>query len=270
MSNELSTATPEAANQLAMMLGAVDAPAPAKNRLPKLKVNTQRKHPCEGQFVVEGEGVEPVFAEKVTIRVLSQLFQWLHYDPEESKVVNKTLMIPNFRHEALDMKGTLRCGKPPSRILREASKEEQKKYTDITCFRQLRVLVNYSGKTEDGKDAEVKNQPAIMMLKGSNFNPFEDEVMKVLPKGASTYEYEVEVSAEEMQNGSVIYYVMHFEPNLKKKLPLCDNVYETMVHMGKMVADENEMIKLKHQEALHNENLSSGAIDALAEELEED
>ena len=73
-----------------------------------------------------------------------------------------------------------------------------------------------------------------------------------------------------MQNGSVIYYVMHFEPNLKKKLPLCDNVYETMVHMGKMVADENEMIKLKHQEALHNENLSSGAIDALAEELEED
>ena len=43
-----------------------------------------------------------------------------------------------------------------------------------------------------------------------------------------------------------------------------------MVHMGKLVKDENEMITLKHQEALHNENLSSDAIDALAEELEED
>jgi len=275
MTTTLPTVSAEQANDVAVLLGAKEAPAPTQSRLPKLKVNSMRKDEQgrkipEGQFTLQGDGVEAVYAEKVTIRVLSQLFQWLHYDPEENKVVNKTLMIPNFRHEARDMKGGLRCGKPTSRVLREASKEEQKKYSDITCFRQLRVIVSYEGETADGKKQTIENQPAILMLKGSNFNPFEDEVVKSLPKGASLYDYPIEVTAEENQNGSVIYYVMHFATDFKKKLVLDDATYETMVVMAGMVKNENDMIEASHQKSLREEQSTDDAIDALALELEDE
>ena len=275
MTTTLPAVSAEKANDVAVLLGAKEAPAPTQSRLPKLKVNSMRKDEQgrkipEGQFTLQGDGIEPVYAEKVTIRVLSQLFQWLHYDPEENKVANKTLMIPNFRHEARDMKGGLRCGKPTSRVLREASKEEQKKYSDITCFRQLRVIVSYEGETADGTKQTIENQPAILMLKGSNFNPFEDEVVKSLPKGASLYDYPIEVSAEENQNGSVIYYVMHFATDFKKKLVLDDATYETMVVMAEMVKSENDMIEASHQKSLREEQSTDDAIDALALELEDE
>jgi hypothetical protein len=183
---------------------------------------------------------EPVYAENVRIRALSQLFQWIHYDPEESKVVNKTLLIPNFRCEARDMKGDIRCGKPTSKILREMPKEEQKKYTDIKCFRQLRVLVSYTGKDADGNEVTVENEPAIMLLKGSNFNPFEDEFIKTIPRGANFYDYWCDVSAEELQNGSV------------------------------MIERENDMVEKAYQKSMREGQLDEDAIEAVTDVVGDD
>ncbi|MEL0026838.1 MAG: hypothetical protein VW775_07175, partial [Schleiferiaceae bacterium] len=198
------------------------------------------------------------------------LFQWIHYDPEENKVVNKTLLIPNFRCEPRDMKGGERCGKPPSKVLREMPKEEQKKYTDIKCFRQLRVLVSYKGKDADGNEVTVENEPAIMLLKGANFSPFEDEFIKSIPKGANFYDYWCDVEAEELQNGSVIYYVMHFKADLKKTLPIDQDTYETMTHMAGMIKRENEVIERSYQKSLREGQLDDDAIEAVSEVVGDD
>jgi len=253
--------------KLAALLGTNDKPQSSGDRLPMLKVNTMRKDAQgrkieQGLFFLSGTD-EAVYAEKVRIRVLSQLFQWIQYDPEENKVANKTLLIPNFRHEARDMRGSIRCGKPPSKELREMSKADQKKYEDIKCFRQLRVLVSYEGKDADGNEVTIENQPAIMLLKGSNFSPFEDEFVKTLPRGANFYDYWCEVSAEELQNGSVVYYVMHFSPDLSEALPLDQPTYETMVHMAEMIKRENEMVDAAHQKALREGQADDDAIDAI-------
>ena len=259
--------------KLAALLGANDKPQKSANRLPQLKVNTMRKD-AQGRKIEQGlfylNGMdEPVYAEKVRIRVLSQLFQWIHYDPEENKVVNKTLLIPNFRCEARDMQGGERCGKPTSRVLRDLPKEEQKKYTDIKCFRQLRVLVSYKGKDADGNAETVENEPAILLLKGSNFSPFEDEFIKSIPRGANFYDYWCNVSAEELQNGSVIYYVMHFKPDLKKVLPIDQDVYDTMTHMAGMIKNENDMIEKAYQKSLREGQLDDDAIEAVADVVDD-
>jgi hypothetical protein len=261
-------------HKLAALLGANDKPQASADRLPMLKVNTMRKD-AQGRKIEQGlfylNGMdEPVYAEKVRIRVLSQLFQWIHYDPEENKVVNKTLLIPNFRCEARDMKGGERCGKPPSKVLRELPKEEQKKYTDIKCFRQLRILVSYTGKDADGNEVTVENEPAIMLLKGSNFSPFEDEFIKSIPKGANFYDYWCDVTAEELQNGSVIYYVMHFKPDLKKTLPIDQDTFDTMTHMAGMIKRENEVIERSYQKALREGQLDTDAIDAVSQVIDND
>ena len=261
--------------KLAALLGANDKPQTSSaDRLPQLKVNTMRKD-AQGRKIEQGlfylQGMdEHVYAEKVRIRVLSQLFQWIHYDPEENKVVNKTLLIPNFRCEARDMKGGERCGKPPSKVLRELPKEEQKKYTDIKCFRQLRVVVSYKGKDADGNAVTIDNQPAILLLKGSNFSPFEDEFIKSIPKGANFYDYWCDVDAEELQNGSVIYYVMHFKPDLKKAVSIDQDTLDTMTHMAGLIQRENDVIEKSYQKSLREGQLDTDAIEAVAEVVSDD
>ena len=192
------------------------------------------------------------------------------YDPEENKVVNKTLLIPNFRCEALDMKGGTRCGKPTSKVLKEMPKEEQKKYTNIKCFRQLRVLVSYKGADADGNEVTIENQPAIMLLKGSNFNPFEDEFIKSIPRGKNFYDYWADVSAEELQNGSVIYYVMHFKPDLKKELSLDQPTYDSMKVMADLIERENNVVEKAYQKSLRDGQSYSDAIDAVSEVVGDD
>lgn len=255
--------------KLASILGAVEErTSQAGDRLPVLKINSKRKDDQgrkleQGTFTLTGTTEEQIYASTVTIRVLSQLFQWIHFDPEENKMVNKTLMIPNFGMEARDMKGTVRCGKPTSKVLYEMPKAEQKKYEDIKCYRQLRVLVTMTGKDADGDERTIENVPAIMFLKGANFNPFNDEVVKAIPKGSNLYDYNIDVTAEEMENGSVVYYVMHFNPQLKTKLGLDQPTYDTMLHMAKLIQKDNEYVDSQYKQAISDNQSYDDAIEAL-------
>lgn len=263
--NELVLTNPAEQAKLAAILGASqDA---GNDRMPVLKVNTKRrdaegKKIPEGHFVITGTD-EAVYADKVSIRVLSQMFQWMHFDQEAKKLVNKTILIPSFRAEPIDMKGGVRCGKPASKIYRELSKAEQKKYDDITCYRQLRVLVSYTGKNADGAEVTVTNQPAIVMLKGSNFSPFEDEVVKRLPKGKNLYDFNITLSTSEHENGSVTYYVIHFEPDLSNPLALDRDTIDTMYHIVDMIEVENRKVRDGYDRSLRQSNSTDEALDAI-------
>lgn len=271
---ELATIDAAAQRKLNAILGASQDTSGSDSRLPLLKVNSKRKN-AEGKKIPEGQFVlsgleEDVFAESVMIRPLSQTFQWLQFDPEAKKVANKTVIVPNFRTEPIDMKGTLRCGKPPSKILRELDRDEQKKYEDIKCYRQIRCLVTYEGKTAANKAVSIENQPAILLLKGSNFSPFEDQVVKRLPQGRNLYDFWVKVNAKEMENGSVVYWVMQFEPDLGTPVGLSKPDIDTMYRMADMIQNENAMVKSKYNESIRAQNASDGAIDSIATVLEDD
>jgi len=273
--NEIATIDKAEQQRLAAILGNNNRPD-GGDRLPMLKISSKRKDPqgrkidqFQGHFFITDMD-ENVYADRVRIRVLSQLFQWIHYDPEAEKVVNKTLLIPNFRHEGRDMKGGIRCGKPASKVLKEMSKEEQKKYVDIKCYRQLRVLVSYTGQTVDGDEVTIENQPAIILLKGANFNPFEDQFIKSLPKGRNFHDYWCDVTTEEHENGSVVYYVMQFEGDFSSPVGTDQQTYDTMIHFARLVEEENDRIERAHQKARHEADTDGLAIDALEGEYEAD
>jgi hypothetical protein len=273
--NELVTMDAARQRELNAILGASSDEGPT--RLSILKVNSKRKDADgkkipEGHFVLTGMD-DPVYAEKVKIRPLSHTFQWMHFDSEAKKLVNKTLIVPNFRVEPIDMKGTLRCGKPASKVFRELSKDDQKKYEDIKCYRQVRCLVTYTGKTADGVEVTVENHPAVLMLKGSNFSPFEDEVIKRLPQGRNLYDYWVDLSTTEHENGSVTYFVIKFEPDLGNPVPLDKPTMDSMYVIADMISEENAGVKRKHQESMYNRNRDDDALDALdgiLDDFEED
>jgi hypothetical protein len=262
----------------AMGMGGNDTPT-SGDRLPELKINYQEENDQgqtlpRGQFYVKGTEDDPVFAKSVNFRPLSQLFQWIQYDAEENKVKNKTLMIPMLRLEARDEKGTTRCGKPASKVLREMSKEDQKRYSDIKCFRQVRGLVSYEGKNADGETVSIENQPVIMMLKGSNFNPFEEEFLDKLPRGRKMHEYTVKIGATKTKgSGGNIWWVLNFDPDLTNTLAMDEQVFETVKVMHDMVKRENDKIQASHERSLRDSQLSDDAIDAIegiSSDLEDD
>ena len=271
--NEIATIDAAEQRKLNALLGAT-TDSGQSDRLPILKVNTKRKNADgkkipEGQFVVTGAD-EEVYAEEVWIRPLSQTFQWLHFDSEEKKLAAKTIIVPNFRTEPIDTRGTVRCGKPQSKVMRQLEPAEQKKYSDIKCYRQIRALVTYEGKTATGKKSTVENQPVILMLKGSNFSPFEDEVVKRLPQGRNLYDFWTKVTTEEHENGSVVYWVMHFEPDLGSPVQLDRETMDSMYHIADMIKTENEGIIRQHKEALSDNQTDDAAMEAIDVSLEDD
>ena len=249
------------------------------NLLPLLKINLDDEddqgNPLpKGKFMVTGQE-ETVYADKVRIRPLSQMFQWVHYDPEQNRSVNRTIVVPRLNVEARDEKGGVKCGKPASKVLKE-NPDLAKQFKNITCFRLIHCLVSYEGKTADGSKAVVENVPALLRLKGANFSSFEDEVVDKLPKGKKLYDYWVEVSAQKKKNGSVTYYVFNYAIDLGNPAALDQVTYDTMLHIVDMIKTENDKINAKYEAAIRGRGVDEAAlkvvdiIDADEESLEEE
>jgi hypothetical protein len=261
--------------ELNAILGLNDKPQQSGNRLPELKFSTQRKD-AEGNDIRQFEGKlylknyeQAVYADSVKIRVLSQLFQWIDYDPDENRVRNKTLLIPFMSHEARDQRGGIRCGKPTSREMKDWSPDRKAQYKSITLFRQLRCLVSYTGKTVDGTEVTIENVPAIILNKNSSYMNFEDEVVKKL-NGRNYNDVWIEVNGTEHQNGSVTYYTWHYTPDLKNPVPMDDKTFDTMIHFAEMVKKENESIDASYERAIRERSIDDDAIDALEDDLDSD
>lgn len=259
---------------LAADLGAVaDTGGDGNSIMPSLRVNTEAvddngKALPYGQFYVKGSG-EPVYAETVTFRPLSHHYQWLHYDPEQEKLVNKTRIVKNFREEARDIKGGLKCGKPKYQEMLEMSEDRQQYFKQIKCVRQVRGLVSYTGKTAAGEEKTVENLPVIISMKGSNYSQFEDEFVKKI-KGRNIFDYEAKLTTKRHKNGSVIWFTMHFEPNLTEPLPLTQDIVDTMIFISEMINDENAKVDAEYDKAVRNLALDEDALDALEGDLADD
>lgn len=273
MSNDISVLSSEKEAAIAAMLGASqeqDTNEEKAEFLPVLKLNWEDEDDDgnelrKGTFFIAGKG-DAVYAKSVKIRPLSNMFQWLDYDVEEQKVSNRTIVVNSLRQEAPDEKGTVRCGKPASKIL-QADPALKDKYKSITCFRNVHCLVSYEGKTATGDKTKVENVPAVLRLKGANFMPFDEEVVKALPHGGKLYNFSVDVTTERKKNGGVTYFVMHFKPDIANPLALDETTVDTIGHILKMVEGENKAIMSKHKSAIAERQTDDEAWDAVEAEL---
>ena len=269
--SELATISAEEERELARSLGLVEE---TTERIPVLKLNYSEEDDFErplkkGTFVLMGQD-EAVYAESVKFKPIAQYYQWLDFDIEESKLVNKTLMIPHFGKEARDQKGGLRCGKPSSKYLAEHP-EEKPLYKSITCFRMLYGIVEYTGKTADGDEVSVGPIGCVIRLKGANFMGFGKQVIDKMPQNKHIYNYECTITSNKKKEGSVIYFVMDFETDFMSPLGLDQNTVDAMKVVMEYVKTENDQVNRSYEEALREKAVSDsvdGDIDsALAGDL---
>ena len=246
------------ADQLMAAMGAGDQSQSEAtgNRLPLLKVNYQDEDD-NGNELKKGifaltlpSGT--VYGKDVTVRVFADYMQYLDYDPEENSVVNKTI-IHRVGDEPIDETGSVRCGKPTSKDLRDMDADTKAKYKNITCFRYLYSMVSIADAVDsEGNSVEVVDQPCLLRLKGASFLAFSQDVIEPCKNLKLKFmQVTSKLVTNRQKNGSVTYFTVSFEPDFKTKLDISTDDLQFMSKILDTVNAENKQVIKKHNDALY-------------------
>lgn len=236
--------------------------------LPQLKVNYQdelevegvKKEIKPGLFTLTGQEI-PSFAKNVAFRPLLMNYQYIDYDKAADKVVNRSIIFNDFSDEARDELGTVRCGKPPSKELKENA-DLKKQWEHVSLYRSIDGLVSYIGTDADGNEVKVENVLCTFRGKGVNFSPFQDEYLKLMPKGTFIWDFELKLGTTKHKQdpkSAVSYYVVHFEADFTTRIPLTQDVWEKIKELKARVDSTNKEINNKYYEAIEARNNATTA-----------
>lgn len=267
--NDLTTIDPVEQQRLKEYMGMAANNVADRVSLVKINVDHEDDNGKEippGSIYLKDEDTL-VYAKTFKFRVLGHHFQYIEYDPEQNKAVCRTLINKSFNEDFLDTRGTMKCGMMKAKSKMEPYEAER--FKNVTCFRQLRGLISYEGVDADGNSHTVSNKPAIMLCKGSNFMPFDEEVVKKLPRKSAAWDYWLDVSLERKKKGSVTYYVMHFKFDPSNAQLLDPKTAESVSVFAKMVDSDNKRILEQHHEAIRKRNEGSYEV-AEGDDLEAD
>lgn len=207
-----------------------------------------------------------VYAKTVRFRPLASHVQYFLW--ENDKLV-KSRALKNMREEARDTAGGIACGMPEWEV-RAENEDLRQKYKD--CQRRIvRGLVSMTGHNIEGDEVIIENQPTIYFGKGrTNYGGFFNEYIKQLPKGSNIFDYEANMSTERMKVGATVFFKIHWEPLLRNKLPMTQDVFETMKVFADTITAENKYVDDQYFKAHAEDSLDSKAMAAIEDSLEAD
>ncbi len=245
----------------------------------RLKDSNNRKLE-QGKFYLTGQDVE-TFADSVKFRPLSHHYQYTQYDSDENKMVCQTRQVPNWKEELRDTRGTIRCGRPDSKIVNSMTKEERKKYKDIKNVRLIRGLVTYEGTTVSGDVVQHDNVPCVVKLSGQNnfqstekgvYSRFDSQVRERIPRGYELWNFELDITAEEhtSDDNQMFWHTMEWSFDPKAPLAVDQKVYDSIVFIAEMIRQENDAVDKAYFNSIKESADISGALNALGEDLDAD
>lgn len=203
---------------------------------------------------------DPVWASEAKVHILAQYFQYREQD-ETGKVLNKTMLQQDFRKgEALDQRGTLRCGKPTRKVLDQMSDDDKKMWAmRVKTTRIIRGIISYTGHTADGTEVEVTNTPFQHYMKGSGYMDFE-KVIDSMPYGKQYHDYILKMNTEKRGK----YYYTTYGIDFDTPAILNADVADTARIFQEMAKRENTGIQKKYSEALMSNKGVDQVYDAVA------
>lgn len=210
---------------------------------------------------------EPVYADKVKLHVMAQYYQYRQTDPDTYKIVNKTILLDDLRKgEPRDMLGGLRCGRPTGKALSQMDDADQKMWrSKVKSFRILRGVTSYTGKTAEGKEVEVTNQPFQLYMKGLSFMKF-DDVLKALPYGKRYQDLWVDLHTT--KDGKA--FVANFGIDFTQPAAMTQEVVDTMKLFVEMARQENSKIEDSYRNAKVSGALDTKIYDNVSDDLDQD
>lgn len=251
--------------------------------LPRLKVNSDYEDDDgntlkPGTFETSFDG-ERVFSEKPVFRAFINAYQYNHWDPDANSgnggFINRSVIFKNFRDEAIDEKGGIKCGKLTKAQLEGVSPEVIEQQRQIKCFRlvygtvMMPDAVNVRGEKKPIKDW----YPVLLRVRGTNFSPI-GEVFEAFSKARKPiYMHGLTLSSTKKKQGTNTYFVIGYEPDWKTTLSLTEGDFALLKNFQELINEENRHIIDKHNKVIKGGNYTKEAtevLDALDEDLNDD
>ena len=242
---DVSTNIGSTIDEIAAALGAANTKS-GSTKIPSLKINSKGEDDNGNQiplgaFFLNTPSGRVYSKDGVRIRAFSNHIQFQHWGTENN-LINKSILMRNNSEEAIDQLGGVMCGMPTYEQSIQMSEEERKQYEGRDKFRIIRAVVSYTGKTAEGEEVTVTNEPCKLELKRRNYGPFfHDVTSKMGDRNLWDFESTLRGEKEKNKKGQP-YYKIRFDPQFHKPLEMDQDISDSIKAVAQMVQAENARI----------------------------
>ena len=248
--NEIANINKMSDEQIMQAIGQDDGSSNGVN-IPRLGINRSPEDddgnqlPVGHLFAYDSSVGQNVYGKPVSFRPFISAMQYMHYDPEKSEYVNRSIIFKNWKEEAIDILGGIKCGKIPFKERSTLTPDQLAEQRTIRCYRLLYGLLSFTGKKANGEDHTVSNLPVLWRVTGTAFAPVGAAIDQVNKRKKLMFTTTFSIDSKRQKKGGNVFYTPEIAVNADANLQMSKEDMETLSVFQDVINKENtEVVEL--------------------------
>ena len=260
--NEIANINNMSNEQIMQAIGQDDGSRNGIN-VPRLGINRSPEDddgnqlPVGHLFTYDSSIGQNVFGKPVTFRPFISAMQYMHYDPEKSEYVNRSIIFKNWKEEAIDILGGTKCGKIPFKERSSLTPEQLAEQRTIRCYRLLYGLLSFKGKKANGEDHEMTNLPVLWRVTGTAFAPVGSALDQMKKRKKHPFTCKFSIDSKRQKKGGNVYYTPEIAVDADANLEMSKEGVETLAVFQDIIDTENNEVVDLYKVAKKGKPISS-------------
>ena len=260
--NEIANINNMSDEQIMQAIGQDDGSRNGIN-VPRLGINRSPEDddgnqlPVGHLFTYDSSIGQNVFGKPVTFRPFISAMQYMHYDPEKSEYVNRSIIFKNWKEEAIDILGGTKCGKIPFKERSSLTPEQLAEQRTIRCYRLLYGLLSFKGKKANGEDHTLANLPVLWRVTGTAFSPVGSALDQINKRKKLMFTTTFSIDSKRQKKGGNVYYTPEISVNADANLQMSKEDMETLTVFQDIINTENSEVVDLYKNAKKSQPISS-------------
>lgn len=191
-----------------------------RSTLSKLKINKESVDDDEnaippGSFTFMHPEHGNVYGKTAKLRIFLRGYQYILYDAKNKENSVKSKIITSWSEEAIDTKGTVRCGKVPRKEADTLTSDQLEANNQIKCYQHIFGVLTMDAVNAKGEKVAIENHPVKMQVRGKNYMAMDEVIQVMSKKRREMVRTEINLSLKREKNGDVTYYVINTAVDFK-------------------------------------------------------
>ena len=262
MKNEIANINNMSDEQIKQAIGQDDGSSSGTN-IPRLGINRSPEDddgnqlPVGHLFTYDSSVGQNVFGKPVTFRPFLSAMQYMHYNPEKGEYVNRSIIFKNWKEEAIDILGGVKCGKVPFKERPSLTPEQLAEQRTIRCYRLLYGLLSFKGKKANGEDHTLANLPVLWRVTGTAFSPVGSALDQINKRKKLMFTTTFSIDSKRQKKGGNVYYTPEISVNADANLQMSKEDMETLSVFQDIINTENSEVVELYKAAKKGQSTSS-------------
>lgn len=203
------------------------------------------------------------FAPRAYFRPYFIGYRYRLYDSDEQKYVNSSIIFTDWRQEAIDECGGIRCGKLTRAVIDTLPDADKKAQKAIKLARVLFGTVRMEDAVSSkGAKNDVPPTPCVWYAQGDNFMPIDETIQSLTKNKRLVINHEIELGpTERKKSGATVYYQAKPSVDVRKSLPILPDDVDLLRTFSAEVKRINDSVQKKYDQSLKRTSRPSDADD---------